>query len=81
MLLLAARTILILLMVTLPATGLLYAESEWIQIRSPHFTLVSNAGVKAAGEAMLRFEQIRGAFRQALPDANTDPGHPSSYLP
>ncbi len=76
MLLLAARTILILLMVTLPATGLLYAESEWIQIRSPHFTLVSNAGVKAAGEAMLRFEQIRGAFRQALPDANTDPGQP-----
>ena len=72
--------ILILAMASLQAGGLLFAESEWIQVRSPHFTLVSNAGVEAAGEATLRFEQIRGAFRQALPAAKTDPGQPIVVL-
>ena len=76
---LAGWRILILVMVTLRAGGL-SAESEWIQVRSPHFTLVSNAGVQAASEATLRFEQIRGAFRQALPGARTDPGQPIVIL-
>ena len=62
------------------AGGPLYAESEWIQVRSPHFTLVSNAGIEAAGEVAVRFEQIRGAFRQALPAAQTDPGQPIVVL-
>ena len=76
----AGRWILVLLMATLPAGGLLFSESEWVQVRSPHFTLVSNACVEAASEATLRFEQIRGAFRQALPDARTDPGQPIVIL-
>ncbi len=76
---LAGWRILILVMVPLRAGGL-SAESEWIQVRSPHFTLVSNAGVEAASEATLRFEQIRGAFRQALPGARTDPGQPIVIL-
>ena len=49
--------ILILAMATLRVGGL-SAESEWIQVRSPHFTLVSNAAVEAASQAALRFEQI-----------------------
>ena len=76
---LAGWPILILVLASLGA-GELSAKSEWIQIRSPHFTLVSNAGVEAASEATLRFEQIRGAFRQALPAANTDPGQPIVIL-
>ena len=76
---LAGWRILILVMGTLGAGGL-SAESEWIQVRSPHFTLVSNAGVKAASEVTLRFEQIRDAFRQALPAAKMDPGQPIVVL-
>ena len=76
---LAGWRILILVVTTLRAGGL-SAESEWIQGRSSHFTLVSNAGVEAASEAALRFEQIRGAFRQALPAAKTDPGQPIVIL-
>ena len=76
---LAGWRILIFVMVTLRVGGL-SAESEWIQVRSPHFTLVSNAGVEAASEAALRFEQIREAFRQALPAAKTDPGQPIVIL-
>ncbi len=69
-----------LLMTALLVGGPVLAEDEWIQVQSPHFTLISNAGVKAARDAALRFEQIRGAFRQALPDANTDPGQPIVVL-
>ena len=71
--------ILSLAIVTLRVAAL-PAAGEWIQVRSPHFTLVSNAGVEAASEAARRFEQIRGAFRQALPTARTDPGQPIFIL-
>ena len=76
---LAGWRILVFVMATLRVGGL-SAESEWIQVRSPHFTLVSNAGVEEASQATLRFEQIRGAFRQALPAAKTDPGQPIVIL-
>ena len=63
----------------LPGASLL-AQSDWIEVRSPHFTLVSNAGVETASDAVLQFEQIRHAFRQALPQARTDPGQPIVVL-
>lgn len=58
----------------------LLARSDWIEVTSPHFRLVSNAGSKATRDAAIQFEQIRQAFRQALPETRTDPGQPIVVL-
>ncbi|MGH9575758.1 MAG: tetratricopeptide repeat protein [Candidatus Acidiferrales bacterium] len=39
----------------------------WVEVRSPHFVVVSNAGDKDARKAAVQFEQIRAVFREALP--------------
>ncbi len=50
----------LLLAAALPA---LAADSaSWIEIRSPHFSVVTDAGEQRGRDAALRFEQIRAAF-------------------
>lgn len=36
--------------------------AEWVEVRSPHFSVVTDAGEKRGKEAALHFEQMRGAF-------------------
>ena len=43
----------------LPALG---SEPEWVEIRSPHFSVVTDAGEKRGRDAALRFEQMRAIF-------------------
>lgn len=38
----------------------------WIEVRSPHFVVVSNAGEKAARRSAIQFEQIRAVFLTVL---------------
>jgi tetratricopeptide (TPR) repeat protein len=45
------------------------AASPWVEVRSPHFVVVSNAGDKEARRTAIQFEQIREVFREALPNA------------
>jgi tetratricopeptide (TPR) repeat protein len=42
-------------------------QQSWVEVRSPHFIVVSNAGEKQAQKVAVEFEQIRAVFRQALP--------------
>ena len=51
------------------ASGLLGADDDWLEIRSPHFRVISNAGEKRGREVALRFEDVRSLFARALPDA------------
>lgn len=37
-------------------------EPTWVEVRSPHFSVVTDAGEKRGREVALRFEQMRGAF-------------------
>lgn len=46
---------------------LLAGSNSWVEVHSPHFVVVSNAGEKQARKTALQFEQIRAVFRQALP--------------
>jgi hypothetical protein len=41
-------------------------EQSWVEVRSPHFIVVSNAGEKQARQTAVRFEQIRMLFRQMI---------------
>lgn len=38
----------------------------WVEVRTPNFIIISNAGDKNAVKSALQFEQIRALFRQSL---------------
>lgn len=60
-------------------TGLLSArpaQSQWLEIRSPHFRVLSDGGERRARDTALDFEQMRSAFAQVLPENALDDPHP-----
>jgi tetratricopeptide (TPR) repeat protein len=50
------------------------ASSGWVEVKSPHFVVVSNAGDKEARRTALQFEQIRDVFREVMPYAKDHSG-------
>jgi tetratricopeptide (TPR) repeat protein len=38
------------------------SEARWVEVRSPHFSVVTDAGEKRGREVALRFEQMRAVF-------------------
>lgn len=52
-------------------------HENWVEVRSPNFIVVSNAGEKQARKTALQFEQIREVFRQSLAVASS---HPSPVI-
>jgi len=62
----------------LSAHHLLAEKQEvWVEVRSPNFIVVSNAGEKEARKTAIRFEQIRAVFRNSLSVASA---HPSPII-
>lgn len=49
----------VLVGMVLPASGI---NAEWVEVQSPHFSVVTDAGQKRGREAALRFEQMRMVF-------------------
>src|SRR5574340_1020869 len=61
----------------------LAARSEsgtWVEVQSPHFTVVTNAGEKAGRQVGGRFEQIRAVFQMTFPTLKVDPDAPIVVL-
>ncbi len=54
-----------LLAIPLPAD-----KSQWVEVTSPNFIVVSNGGQGTAERVAVQFEQIRAIFRKALPFAS-----------
>jgi Flp pilus assembly protein TadD len=52
----------------------------WVEVRSPHFVVSSNAGEKEARRIADQFEQIRALFRTAFPNLRVDPAEPVLIL-
>src|SRR4029077_20698479 len=52
----------------------------WIEVRSPHFVVSSNAGEKEARRVADQFEQIRALFHTAFPNLRVDPAEPVLIL-
>lgn len=52
------------------------APAPWIEVKSAHFTVISDAGEKAARKTAWQFEQIRLALLQVWPWAKIDSGRP-----
>lgn len=57
------------LAVTAPALG---GEPQWVEIRSPHFSVVTDAGEKRGREAAARFEQMRAVFGALMVNAKVN---------
>jgi len=52
------------------------AQATWVEVRTPHFTIVSNAGEGRAREVGWQFEQFRGAIESGWPWARVQLDRP-----
>jgi Flp pilus assembly protein TadD len=55
-------------------------HETWVEVRSPNFLVVSNAGEKQARKTAIRFEQIRAVFRRSLKVASEHATPPITIL-
>lgn len=67
--------ILVSLILGIPASSPATRHEAWVEVRSPNFVVVSNAGEKQARKTAVQFEQIRAVFRQSLTVASSHPSH------
>ena len=52
------------------------AQKVWTEVKSPHFTAISDSGDRSARAVAWQFEQVREAFRLLWPWANVDLDRP-----
>lgn len=52
-------------------------RDQWVEVRSPHFTVLSNAGEKGGRHVAAQFEEIRALFKAAFSKLRVDPGKPT----
>src|ERR1051326_1143626 len=50
---------------------------NWIEIKSPYFTVYSNAGEHDGRRVAAQFEEIRALFEQTFPKLRVDSGKPT----
>src|SRR5579864_6098283 len=56
------------------------ADKGWIEVRSPHFRVLSDGGEKDARRVVREFEQIRAVFAMTFPALRLDSGAPLLVL-
>ncbi len=49
---------------------------QWIEVRSAHFTVITDAGEKQGRHVADQFERMRWVFQTLYPKANVDPAEP-----
>ena len=65
------------------ATALTPARDKtenWIEVRSPHFTVITNSNEKQGRRIADQFERMRSVFHVAFPKSQIDPGSPIIVL-
>src|SRR5579859_3304033 len=50
---------------------------NWVEVKSLHFTVISNAGEHEARRIAVQFEDVRGMFQQSFPKLRVDYGKPA----
>jgi TPR repeat protein len=68
---------LLALLVLLSAGTFAAGEPDWIEVKSPHFVVTSNAGERSARAVAWRFEQARSAIAAICPWAHVDLAKPT----
>ncbi len=67
------RALIVSLLALFPIT-VFAAKDAWIEVRTPNFTVISNAGEKEARTIADQFEEIRQVFQNAFPTLRTEIG-------
>jgi tetratricopeptide (TPR) repeat protein len=65
------------------ATALALARQDpenWVEVRSPHFTVVTDSGEKQGRSVAAQFERMRALFQYMYPDLDFDPESPVIVL-
>jgi hypothetical protein len=52
----------------------------WLEVTTPHFTVISDAGERQARHVAGQFERMQAVFHKILPAAQSDPGAPIVVL-
>ena len=69
--------ILLLLTLLLALGGSARAATEnWVEVRSPHFVVLTDSNEKQARHVADQFERVRSVFHVLFPKANVDPASP-----
>jgi tetratricopeptide (TPR) repeat protein len=71
--------LLLLLFATAPAPARDKPEN-WLEVRSPHFTVVTNADEKTGRRIADQFERVRSVFQTAFPQLSSENGSPIVVL-
>src|SRR5437764_14907841 len=58
----------------------IYAQQQWVEVRSPHFSVVTDAGEKRGRDVILRFEQMRTAFGVIFQKVNVNIAMPLEII-
>ena len=57
--------------------GYAYASTDqWIEVRSPHFTVITDVNEKQGRHILDQFERMRWMFQTIFPKVNVDPVQP-----
>jgi tetratricopeptide (TPR) repeat protein len=70
------RVPVLLLMLLTAAAPALGSSPKWVEVRSPHFTVVTDAGAGEGRRTLDQFEHMRLVFQTLFPKANVDPVAP-----
>ena len=54
--------------------------NPWIEVRTPHFVVVSNGTEEEGRNAALQFERMRAVFQKLFPETNLDTATPALVL-
>jgi Tfp pilus assembly protein PilF len=71
-----ARRCLLVILVFIGLPSALTPKDVWVEVRSPNFTVISNAGEKEARKVADQFEQFREVFHAMFPKWRVDLGKP-----
>ncbi len=75
------RRILLLLILLAAATMSAREKTEnWLEVRSPHFVVLSDSNEKQARHIADQFERMRSVFQTVFPRAHVDPASPIVVL-
>ncbi len=61
-----------LLFALLPSSFAFAGEQQWVEVRSPNFSVITDAGEKRGRDVALHFEQMRSVFGKLMVKANVN---------
>jgi tetratricopeptide (TPR) repeat protein len=54
--------------------------AKWVEVKTPHFTVMTNSSEKDARHVAVQFERMRAVFRVVMPSGSDDPASPIVVL-